>query len=136
MRRDLRHKKEYEANCEPAPHPCYDNQGNDPYALRGVQMATKKINPKNFTIEQQMKWWADLNYQCEHCGCGMSGQSKFHHRKPKSIMKLAEVEKLGPGGGKGNAAGLCHQCHRNLHDGQSGYEQFILLGHEEIPDED
>ena len=92
------------------------------------------MNRKLFTIHQIRQAFDIVDGKCENCGRDLSWSGwNAHHKKPRSVLTKAEIDKLGDGAGLGNIAILCNQCHRDVHDGR--LDGFTIRRWEEIPSE-
>ena len=88
-----------------------------------------------FTKEVYQQTLEEQDYLCAACGCDLRycfPPASVHHKKPRSVLRAAEIEKYGPGGGRRNAVGLCGKCHDELHNGKPGYEEFIIHRWEDL----
>ena len=91
---------------------------------------------KNFTEEQHITKWSAVNWHCENCNkrCGSENEIyPLHHKKKKSQLTKEEIKTLGPGGGLGNAAALCNNCHSKAHLKPWEMEKFNIKAWDKIP---
>ena len=82
---------------------------------------------KDFTTAEKIEALYRSCQKCEKCGIDVCGCVNFHHKKRRSALKKDEGS-----GGSANCAILCVQCHRDLHDGQPGFDAFKVASWESI----
>jgi len=90
-----------------------------------------KDNGKDFTPAEKREALIWTGAKCEKCTAAKTGRFwsalEFHHKKRRSALKKDEGS-----GGVANCAVLCVQCHRDLHDGQPGFDAFKVASWESI----
>ena len=95
----------------------------------------KEKMDKAFSREAQQQAYDRYQGKCARCGCDLRTcwpPMSIHHKKPRSTLTKADIEKHGPGGGVANSVALCGKCHAAVHAREPGTEKYRTRSWQEI----